>query len=95
MGKKLPVDCELSESTLLEVVALRDLQCPDFAQFLTSTGDTTLVENTPDPYWHIGKNKDGRNVFGKMLMQLKTLLSNPNDNFLKYLQYSTVQYSSL
>lgn len=40
---------------------------------LLNTKDAVLVENSPhDAYWGVGRNKDGLNRLGKLLMQIRT-----------------------
>lgn len=44
---------------------------------LLSTGNSILVEESPrDSYWGIGKNRDGKNMLGKLLMDLREELKN-------------------
>lgn len=47
-------------------------QNEDLKRYLLDTGDAELVENSPyDSFWGRGKNWDGRNMLGKMLMKLR------------------------
>ena len=42
---------------------------------LLETGNRELVENSPrDSYWGIGKNGDGENMLGKILMEVRSKL---------------------
>jgi len=44
-------------------------------EYLLGTGDAFLVENSPyDDYWGRGRNWDGKNRMGEMLMKLRDLL---------------------
>ena len=44
-------------------------------KILKETGDIELVENSPyDSYWGIGKNGDGLNMLGKVLMEVRRTL---------------------
>ena len=44
-------------------------------KILKETGDIELVENSPyDRYWGIGKNRDGLNMLGKVLMEVRSKL---------------------
>jgi N-glycosidase YbiA len=47
-------------------------QNPQLREYLLNTGDAELVENNVfDPYWGCGRNGEGRNMLGKMLMALR------------------------
>lgn len=55
------------------------IQYQDLKEKLLSTGDLMLIENSPkDSYWGIGKNKDGQNHLGKLLMKLRDEIKNDN-----------------
>ena len=42
---------------------------------LISTGDAEIVEDSPrDSFWGIGKDGNGQNMLGKILMKIRTLL---------------------
>jgi len=41
-----------------------------------STGNSILIENNPlDPYWGTGPDGKGKNMTGKLLMELRERLS--------------------
>lgn len=47
-------------------------QNKDLMQLLLSTEDKELIENNPsDSFWGIGKNQQGKNMLGKLLMKLR------------------------
>lgn len=47
-------------------------QNPELRNILTSTGDIHIYENSPyDSYWGVGKDGNGKNILGKLLMQLR------------------------
>jgi N-glycosidase YbiA len=49
-------------------------------QYLLSTGDAELVENSPyDSFWGRGKDWNGRNMLGKMLMKLRDYIRDENN----------------
>jgi N-glycosidase YbiA len=51
------------------------LQNPEFKEELLNTGDRPLIEASPfDSYWGEGKDKKGRNMLGKLLMELRNEL---------------------
>lgn len=44
-------------------------------QLLLSTGESTIVEDSPrDDFWGIGKHKTGKNMLGKLLMEVRSVL---------------------
>jgi ribA/ribD-fused uncharacterized protein len=48
---------------------------PELRDLLLSTGDEELVENAPgDYYWGCGKTGTGRNMLGKILMEVRASL---------------------
>lgn len=50
-------------------------QHPALMKMLISTNDAILVEDSPkDTFWGIGKNRNGQNMLGKMLMELRNQL---------------------
>ena len=47
-------------------------QHPQLRDLLLSTGDAILIEDSPtDYFWGCGKNRTGRNMLGKLLMELR------------------------
>jgi ribA/ribD-fused uncharacterized protein len=61
---KIPV---MREAVLQKFLTHKDIQA-----ILLSTGDTSLVENSPtDYYWGCGVNKTGQNHLGKILMSVR------------------------
>jgi ribA/ribD-fused uncharacterized protein len=54
----------------------QDKHCRDV---LVQTGDSLLEENSPfDSFWGIGKNKDGENNLGKLLMEKRQAIVEQN-----------------
>jgi predicted NAD-dependent protein-ADP-ribosyltransferase YbiA (DUF1768 family) len=49
-------------------------QNPNLHKLLLSTKGRDLIENSPrDSFWGVGKNKQGENFLGKLLMELRDL----------------------
>ncbi|GAA6615276.1 NADAR family protein [Scytonema sp. NUACC26] len=49
----------------------------DIREILLSTGDVELVENSPiDYYWGYGADGSGKNMLGKILMEVREILRN-------------------
>lgn len=52
-------------------------QHPKLKKLLLSTGDAMLVEDSPtDTFWGCGRNRNGENWLGKLLMELRTSFQN-------------------
>jgi N-glycosidase YbiA len=52
------------------------IQHPDLTAALLATEDTELVEDSPfDPYWGIGRNGQGLNWAGRVLMEIRQELA--------------------
>jgi ribA/ribD-fused uncharacterized protein len=52
------------------------VQNPDLAELLLATGDAGLIEDSPsEPYWGIGPDGNGLNWAGRVLMEVRKILS--------------------
>ncbi|MEI5908011.1 NADAR family protein [Bacillus spongiae] len=55
-----------------EAVRAKFTQHSDLRELLQSTGDAVLVEDSPyDYFWGCGKRKTGKNMLGKILMEVR------------------------
>ena len=74
----VPVDAHWDEKKLdvMKIaVKAKFTQNPELAERLLETGNAQLIENAPiDAYWGIGANGNGKNMLGKILMDLRDLL---------------------
>ncbi len=70
---KLREDWDLVKDNIMrEVVRLKFEQHPDIFKKLKETGDATLIEDSPtDYYWGCGKDGTGKNMLGKILMEIR------------------------
>ncbi len=60
---------------MMSVVRQKFLQNRGLAKKLLSTGSAELIEASPrDSFWGIGRNRDGKNVLGRILMQTRAAL---------------------
>jgi N-glycosidase YbiA len=60
-----------------ECVRAKFQQHPSLRELLLSTGDAILVEDSPtDYFWGCGKNRTGKNMLGKILMEVRGELRN-------------------
>jgi len=67
---------EIKERVMYEGLVAKFTQNKSLEKLLISTGELILVENSPvDYYWGNGRNKDGKNRLGFLLMKLRTELS--------------------
>lgn len=65
----------VKEDIMRRALEARFTQNPSLKRLLLSTGDATIVENSPiDSYWGMGKEGQGRNRLGVLLMELRTSL---------------------
>lgn len=72
----LRTDWEIvKDSIMYTAVYEKFLQNTDISLQLIKTGDAELIENTTeDYYWGCGKFKNGKNMLGKILMQIREQL---------------------
>jgi ribA/ribD-fused uncharacterized protein len=66
------------EWNAVKVARMRAVLCAKFAQYpalaerLIATGDAVLVENSKtDAFWGVGKNGNGKNRLGELLMEIR------------------------
>jgi ribA/ribD-fused uncharacterized protein len=62
---------EVNMSVLKEIVREKLEQHPYIKQKLLSSGDAELIEGTDDAFWGQGEDGNGKNMFGKMWMELR------------------------
>lgn len=63
---------QVKDQAMYYTIKVKFTQHQSLKQLLLSTGNSKLVENSPrDPYWGIGKNGDGLNKLGILLMYLR------------------------
>jgi N-glycosidase YbiA len=59
-----------------KAVLAKFTQHPQLQQLLLSTGDTMIVEHTGnDDYWGDGGDGRGKNMLGRILMDIRTQLN--------------------
>lgn len=67
----------VKDDIMRTAVRLKFSQNEDMKQLLLSTGDAVLVEHTKnDRYWGDGGDGRGRNMLGKILMEIREELRN-------------------
>jgi len=65
----------VKDQVMREALAAKFEQHPELAELLLSTGDEPLVEHTTnDNYWADGGDGSGKNMLGRLLVELRTRL---------------------
>lgn len=76
--RKLPLRAdwnEMKEEVMSKALEAKFRTHTDLYELLVNTGDALIVENSPrDAYWGIGRNKNGKNRLGVLLMKLRSKL---------------------
>jgi ribA/ribD-fused uncharacterized protein len=69
-------DWESIKDDVMRRAVLKKFQShPELKELLLSTGDEPIVENAPgDYYWGCGKDGTGKNMLGKILVEVRTYL---------------------
>lgn len=85
LGRTMGPDMTSWNSTRVEVMrnALREkfTQRPELRAKLLATGDSLIEEDAPwDSFWGTGKDGKGKNMMGKLLMQLREQLRKEDAN---------------
>jgi N-glycosidase YbiA len=72
-SRPLRADWEQAKDNVMrEAVLAKFLRHLDIQQILLSTGDEELIEaTTNDYYWGCGTNKTGKNMLGKILVEVR------------------------
>lgn len=69
-------DWESVKDEVMRRAVLRKFEShPDIRAVLLATGDEEIIENAPkDYYWGCGANGTGKNMLGKILMEVRAIL---------------------
>jgi ribA/ribD-fused uncharacterized protein len=75
----IPTDWEQAKDGIMKrAVTEKIRQHPTLRDLLLSTGNQELIEHTKnDSYWGDGGNCSGKNMLGKILMDIRANLQNP------------------
>jgi ribA/ribD-fused uncharacterized protein len=66
---------KVKDDILYEALCTKFQQHPELASLLLETNDAVLIEDNPyDSYWGNGKDGNGANRMGRLLMKLRTKL---------------------
>jgi ribA/ribD-fused uncharacterized protein len=66
----------VKDRIMREVVRAKFTQHPDLMEILLSTANSTLIEHTTnDSYWGDGGNGTGKNMLGRILMEVRAELA--------------------
>ncbi|MBD1920772.1 NADAR family protein [Microcoleus sp. FACHB-831] len=81
--RSLPLrsDWEQVKDDIMRKAVLRKFEThKDIREELLSTGDAEIVENSPsDRYWGCGADGSGKNMLGKILMEVREILRGVNE----------------
>ena len=65
----------VKDDIMRNILKAKFTQHEDLKELLLSTGDATIIEDTKnDNYWGNGGDDSGKNMLGKLLMELRTEL---------------------
>lgn len=66
---------DVKDDVMRQAVQAKFTQHPELARLLLETGDAELAEDSPvDDYWGLGKDGNGKNKLGKILMEVREQL---------------------
>ena len=66
---------KIKVSRMLDVLRVKFMRHEDLNQKLIGTGDAILIEDSKtDAFWGIGKKRNGKNMLGNLLMQVRSEL---------------------
>ena len=70
---------EIKDDVMFKALYHKFTQHSALATMLLQTGDKELIEDSPyDSYWGCGRDKQGMNMLGKLLMRLRKILAAPS-----------------
>lgn len=70
---KMRSDWEESKIKIMKDILLLKFKDPKLKKLLLDTGDKIIIEDSPrDSFWGIGKKRDGKNMLGLLLMEVRT-----------------------
>jgi len=70
---------QVKDDVMYEAVFAKFIQNPDLGEQLMATVDSDLIEASPiDNYWGIGRDGNGKNMLGKILMSVREKLISKN-----------------
>jgi N-glycosidase YbiA len=83
-SRPLRKDWEQVKDDIMRQAVLRKFEThPEIREILLATGDEEIVENAPgDYYWGCGKDGSGKNMLGRILMEVREILRNDRSKFL-------------
>ena len=66
---------KVKEGVMKEAIIHKFLNHEELRELLLSTGEEEIIEETQDDYyWGCGKDGTGKNILGKILMEVRTML---------------------
>lgn len=68
---------QVKDSVMKEALLYKFLQNDDIKEILLSTSDSEIIEDSPiDYYWGCGKDGSGKNMLGKLLVEVREYFRN-------------------
>lgn len=84
LGQKVKIRSDwdkIKYDIMFECVLAKFTQHKELQDLLLSTDDEEIIEDSPiDYYWGCGKDGSGKNMLGKILMQVRTIIRNNSEN---------------
>jgi len=84
MGQKVNIRSDwdkIKYDIMFECVFAKFTQHKDLQNLLLSTGEEEIIEDSPiDYYWGCGKDGSGKNMLGKILMQVRAIIKGNKKN---------------
>jgi ribA/ribD-fused uncharacterized protein len=70
----------IKDDVMRDAVRAKFTQYPELAVLLIETGDAEIIEHTKnDSYWADGGDGKGKNMLGKILMEIRSELTKSNN----------------
>jgi N-glycosidase YbiA len=86
LGQKVSIRSDwdnIKYSVMKDCVKAKFIQNATILQKLAETGSEDIVEDSPiDYYWGCGKDNSGKNMLGKILVEVREELTNEDPSFL-------------
>jgi len=86
----------IKDAVMFDVVVAKFTQHPELTKLLLATGDAILIEHTEnDSYWADGGDGSGKNMLGKILMEVREIIREQKYPQLKIPEFKRLRTLSL
>jgi predicted NAD-dependent protein-ADP-ribosyltransferase YbiA (DUF1768 family) len=80
----------VKDDVMRKAVCAKFTQHDDLRELLIGTNDAQIIENSPrDAYWGNGSDGTGKNRLGEILMEIRTLIDNSDEEKICSILYNT------